>query len=304
MHRMMHFMDIAIPPNFTVKIGILMNKKMYASIQNRRSIRRYRPQPLSSERISQIKKIITQIQPLNPANKLTVSIQNTRKGEDLATLVGGYGKILSPPHYLVPAMTGNAFALTDLGYCVEKLVLHLTSLDIGTCYVGTVGQEEKMRRHFQLAKTARIGALVAFGIPASGAGRIVNNLIRKGVGATKKRPAEKIFFSESFENPSPPTAELSPLIEAARLAPSAVNAQPWRLLWFKKNLFLFVASRYAQAKSDYRFYDGGICMGNISVVLQALDRSGRWHFLTGTEPELPPAPNNLHPLARLEFAND
>jgi nitroreductase len=278
-----------------------MNSKIYEAILNRCSVRRYEAHPLSPEKIAQIENEISQITPLHPENKINFMLKNTRKGEDLATLVGGYGKILSPPHYLVTSMNGNAFALTDLGYCVERLVLRLTSLGIGTCYVGTIGQEEKVRAHFQLAATARIGALVAFGTPAGGMGRVVNHLIRKSVGATNKLPAEKIFFTDSFDQPTRPPAELAPLIEAARLAPSAVNAQPWRLLQKNNQLFLFVASRYPKGKADYRLFDGGICLANLSVAQEALGWTGNWHFLTNADPSLPDYPDNLQPLARLQL---
>ena len=281
-----------------------MNTKLYETILNRRSIRRYEPRPLSSGDIVQIEKEITRIKPLHPENHFTALIKNTTNGEDLATLVGGYGKLLSPPHYLVPSMTGNSFALADLGFCTERLVLHLTSLDAGTCYVGTIGQEEKVRNHFQLDAAARVGALVAFGRPAKGVGRAINSLIRKGVGATNKLPAEKIFFMDTFNNPGTPSTDLAPIIEAARLAPSAVNAQPWRLLWTEDQLFLFVTqtnSRYPASKIDYRLYDGGICMANISVALEAIGQAATWRFLAVTNSDIPPHPENIQPLASIKI---
>jgi len=278
-----------------------MNSIIYDAILNRRSVRRYEARPLPAEILTQIKQEIAAINPLNPENKILILLRGTRKGEDLATVVGGYGKILSPPHYLVPTMTGNRFALTDLGYCTQRLVLRLTALGIGTCYVGTVGQEEKIRHQFELPENARVGALVAFGIPAGGVGHVVNQLIRKSVGATNKLPVEKFFFSDSFGQPASPPATLLPLIEAARLAPSAMNLQPWRLLLKQNELFLFVAARYPESKADYRLYDGGICLANLSVALDALGGTGRWQFLSGNELDLPPHPADLLPLARLQF---
>lgn len=278
-----------------------MNSIMYDAILDRRSVRRYEARSLPAETLVQIKQEIAAINPLDPENKISILLRDSRKGEDLATVVGGYGKILSPPHYLVPTMTGNRFALTDLGYCTQRLVLRLTALGIGTCYVGTVGQEEKVRRQFELSVNSRVGALVAFGFPAGGVGHVVNQVIRKSVGATNKLPAEKIFFNNSFDQPASPTAALAPLIEAARLAPSAMNLQPWRLLWKGDTLFLFVASRYPKSKADYRLYDGGICLANLSVALEALGGTADRQLLSGDEPNLPPHPADLLPLARLHI---
>jgi nitroreductase len=96
---------------------------------------------------------------------------------------------------------------------------------------------------------------------------------------------------------------LVPLIEAGRRAPSAVNAQPWRFLWRDPQLYLFVTRNNAKyvlkANEPYCLHDGGICMANVALALEALGLSGQWTLLEGTEPDLPAHPSNLHPLAVL-----
>ena len=128
---------------------------------------------------------------------------------------------------------------------------------------------------------------------------------RRAAGATNKLSVERIFFRNAFDSPANPPEELAPLIEAARNAPSAVNAQPWRLLWRDGRLYLFVlraSPKYGPVPgAEYRLYDGGICMGNVALALEALGREGQWRMLDGDEDDLPEHPVDLEPLGVLDL---
>ena len=158
-------------------------------------------------------------------------VQDVSPGEDLVAILGAYGRLVTPPHYLVPYVAGERHLLVDLGFRVEQVAVRLAALGIGTCYIGTLSREAEVRVRFDLPEAARIGAFLAFGRPTRRAGgRLVNSVVRRAAGANNKLPVERIFFQETFDTPASPPAGLAPLVEAARNAPSAVNAQPWRFL--------------------------------------------------------------------------
>jgi len=256
--------------------------------------------------LEQIQSLINQAQPLIETNHLEVLIRDVTPGEDLAVLIGGYGRFISPPHYLVPVISGQSHLLEDWGYRVEDVVIRLTELGLGSCYVGAFPKEPSVLARFGFNAPARIGALVAFGRPArSLGGRTVNSLIRSGVGATRKLPAERIFFQDSFENPTQPPNDIEFLIEAVRQAPSAVNAQPWRFLWHQKKLYLFVTRnnrRYGgTVTQQYRLVDGGICMRHVTLALEAFGKSGHWFPYSANSIQFPNHPADLEPLAVLEL---
>jgi len=121
-------------------------------------------------------------------------------------------------------------------------------------------------------------------------------------------PIASLFFSESWDNPGDAPGELTALIEAGRHAPSAANGQPWRFLWEKEQLSLFVARknpRYPRGyQEDYALYDGGICMANISLAMEALGIKGYWMVYEGREPDVPEHPEDLLPLARLVLGEE
>jgi hypothetical protein len=303
---------------------------LYQAILARRSVRRYENRPLSPEAMAQVRAILSQVKPLVPENHFEVLVRDVEPGEDLTAALGGYGRIVSPPHYLVPYVVGPAVqpcgtrtevacvplhGLTDLGYRTEQIAVQLTRMGIGSCYIGSLGRE-KAARSRRIADSAgaayaRIGAFLVFGHPATGlAGRALNAAMRRAVGATNKLPAERIFFRRradgTFDHPAAPPDDLAPLIEAARSAPSADNAQPWRfVLADTETLYLLVRRknpRYGPGpRQEYRLYDGGICMGNVSLAMEALGMAGSWSLLAEGDPDLPDHPADLQPLARLRL---
>jgi nitroreductase len=274
---------------------------LYQAVLARRSVRRYEQRQLEASVLAQVRQVISEVKPLVPGNSFEVLLRDVAPGEDLVQTMGGYGRIVSPPHYLVPWSVGQEFVLTDQAYRVEQIVVRLTALGIGTCYVGSVGREDQVRARFGLPDEARSGAFLSFGYAASGRrGRAFNALMRRAAGATNKLPLERIFFHGTFDNPGAPPAELEPLIQAARHAPSAGNAQPWRLLWRAGTLYLFVQwENRKHGSKEYSLYDGGLCMSNVALALEALGMTGRWELPAGAELGWPDHPTDLEPLAKL-----
>jgi nitroreductase len=283
---------------------MLQQGDLYQAILARRSVRRYEKRPLDEATLAQVREIISSVKPLIPENQFEVLVHDEVVSEDLVTVLGGYGRFYTPPHSLALYMLGEEHVLEDLGYRSEQIAVRLAALGIGSCYIGALKRESEVRVHFGLPKGARIGAFLVFGRPATAAGgRTFNTLMRRGLGGHKRLPVERLFFQDTFDNPAAPPAEISPLIEAARVAPSGINAQPWRFLWRDGRLYLFVTRddpKYTRAGSqEYALHDGGICMANVTLALEALGMEGRWVVYQGIEPDIPEHPADLHPLATL-----
>jgi hypothetical protein len=51
----------------------------------------------------------------------------------------------------------------------------------------------------------------------------------------------------------------------------------------------------------YRWYDGGICMANVSLAMEALGIAGQWTLVDGVEGAVPVCPDELEALALLRF---
>jgi len=284
-----------------------METDPYQAILNRRSVRRYDPEVLDADSMLLVQQIIESVKPLVPENEFHVLHRPGMLVDmDFIKSMGAYGSIVSPPHAMAPYVVGNRFPLVDLGYRVEQIVIGLTRLGLGSCYIGSLGREALVRTRLKLPEASRCGALLVFGHAATSiGGRAVNAFIRSVPKGGARIPESQVFFKDSFDQPCEAPEHLRPLITAGRRAPSAINAQPWLFLWRDKQLHLFVKRqnpKYGRgASQDYRFYDGGICMANISLAMQALDIDGRWILSDERSYDAPPHPTDLQPLAALCF---
>ena len=278
---------------------------LYQAILARQSVRRYERRPLDAETQARVRGAADAARPLDPDIPFEILWRDVDAPQDLAAILGPYGRIVTPPHFLVPAARGGARALVELGYRVEQIAVRLAGMGVGSCYLGSLSREDEMRDQFGLAGDARVAAALIYGSPARGwGGRAINALIHRAAGAANKLPVERFFYTDTLEQPGPALSELAPLLEAARAAPSAVNAQPWRLLWRDGALTLFVQRRNARYGSGpgalYRYHDGGCCMANLSLALAAQrGEDARWELLLGGEAQVPQHPEELEPLARL-----
>jgi nitroreductase len=284
-----------------------MDSALYQAILSRRSVRRYDQARLDGDTLAQVGSLVAGVKPLVAGNQWQVSSRDDLARADMAGLLGAYGIILTPPHAFVPYLLGRRHPLADLGYRAEQLAVRLMTLGLGSCFVGTLPREAALRQQLGLPAEAQVGALLVYGREAcSRTGRGVNQAVRLLAGAAAKLPLARLCYRESFEQPGAPPEHIAPLLEAGRRAPSAVNAQPWRFLWHAGAVHVFVTRRnrrYGPAiYQDYRFYDGGICLANIALALEALDMQGAWRMYAPDAPEAPAHPDELEPLARLDLA--
>jgi hypothetical protein len=204
-------------------------------------VRQYDREPLDAPTLAQVQEIVAEVKPLISQNRFQAAVRDDTVHEDLISVLGAYGRLVTPPHALAPYIIGDLHVLEDLGFRVEQIAVRLAALDIGSCFIGTLAGEDKARFHLGLPENARIGALLVFGRPAVAVGgRAINTLIRSVLGRYDLPPVERFFFQDTFDNPAVPPEHLAPIVEAARYAPSACNVQPWRFLWHQGQLSLFV----------------------------------------------------------------
>jgi nitroreductase len=275
---------------------------MYQAIWARRSVRRYDEGPLEPATLARIEAAIGGVRPLVAENAFAVEMRQQDASSDLVGILGAYGRLVSPPHLLVPHGHGARHVLVDLGYRSEQMVLQLTAMGLATCYVGALTHQDAARQAFGLAQEAQVGAAIAFGREAEGwGGRAINTLVRAAAGARGKLDVSEICFGADYEPVAGLPDDVRGLVDAARLAPSAVNAQPWRFVWEGGTLHLFVTRRNRRygggAAQAYRYFDGGICMAHVTVARRALGMEGGWTLYGPDEAGAPAHPEGLEPLA-------
>ncbi|MFH2006407.1 MAG: nitroreductase family protein [bacterium] len=143
---------------------------------------------------------------------------------------GTYGIIKGARCYLIGAVTRAEFAMEDFGYSFERAILHATDLGLRTCWVGGTLNRSSFAERIGAQPDEVVPAISPVGIGTERRA-LRDVLIRLGAGSHKRQPWEALFF-HTFG--SPLTArEAGPYqtpLEMVRLAPSASNRQPWRVL--------------------------------------------------------------------------
>jgi len=256
---------------------------LYDAILARRSVRRYEERPVSQAVFDAIRECESDIEPLEPGLGFRYSIAHATVDTDITSLLGAYGRIISAPHVLVPTIEDDRHALVDFGFRVEQLVIQLTRLGLGSCWVGALPREAKAAERFEIPTGWRIPALIAFGYPATGIGGAVNSLIHIGVGAQRPLDFGKFVSSGTYGQPAALSGLQTNLLDALRRAPSAGNARPWRVILRANRMFYCVDTAvgfYRTYKVDYPLVDAGIGMANVALAFKALKQARPWTLLT------------------------
>jgi nitroreductase len=284
------------------------NSDIYPFILSRRSIRKYDQRQMSPADLARIKIILDNTKSLIPDNKFEVILKNITKGEDLVEILGAYGRFITPPYYLVPYTLASKNSIVDLGYHSEQIAIQLWAKGIGSCFIGCLSRQKKVRELFLLPADAQIAAFLVFGYPGEGFGiGTITEVAKSIMGIRARKPFEEIFFQDSFDHPAKPVGLWQKIIEAARMAPSAINAQPWRFLLRNEELYLFTLQnnrKYVLPENqDYCLHDSGLCMANIDLALTSFDQKFEWKLLNGKLDFETHFPEQLFPLAKLIIKN-
>ena len=171
---------------------------------------------------------------------------------------------------IVPAVPGAEAAY---GYAFEKLVLYAWSLGIGTTWIGGTMKREVFERAAGVAEGEIMPCVSPLGYPAPKRS-LRETLMRKGVGADSRMPAEKLFFDGEWDRGlgKEKQAPVADLIEMVRWAPSAVNKQPWRVIASDSRTFHFYEKRdkgYISEKTgDLQKIDVGIALYHFAAGLE------------------------------------
>jgi nitroreductase len=205
--------------------------------------------------------------------------------------LGTYGMIRGARTFLAGAVRSADRALEDFGYLLELLVLKATDLGLGTCWLGGTFNRSAFARAIGLRKGELIPAVTPVGLSAERRD-LLEQVIRFGAGSARRRPWAALFFDGRWDAPlqaeeAGPYAE--PL-EALRLAPSASNRQPWRILRQERggpfHLFLRRTPGYGLAAgSALQRLDMGIAMAHFDLAASEAGLRGAW-----TRLEEPAAP--------------
>lgn len=171
---------------------------LYETIFKRKSIRKYDMTPLEE---SELKEIVMQMSNLVPMDKNIKVEFNIVSSENVKNLLP-----VKAPHYIVISSETKEGYLTNVGFMFQQMDLFFSANGIGSCWLGMAKPTKEILKSSKL----EFVIILAFG-------RSNETLHRKSVSEFKRKSLKEITNIEGDEI----------LLEAARLAPSATNSQPW-----------------------------------------------------------------------------
>ena len=256
------------------------NNPIMEVIKSRSSVRSYNSDKLSEETKIELIKYANSIKgPFSPKVRLefidNYNILDKSKGK-----IGTYGIIKGAQHFIIAIVEDGEYNLEQLGYVLEKFILYAASLGLGTCWMGGTFKRSEFAKLVELKDGETLPIVTPIGYPKDQRS-IVENFMRYAAKSNQRKPWNELFFNENFSKSLElkDVANYADALEAVRLAPSASNKQPWRILKIGNayNFYLKANKGYAEGLGfNIQKIDMGIAMSHFEMVLQEMGIRGYW----------------------------
>lgn len=252
-------------------------------VKKRQSIRTYQQRPITAEQKDKIKIYMEGL--TNPFS-VDVSLhllENTLSAD--GAKLGTYGFIKGAADFVGASVTPGTLELEALGYTFEQLILYITSLGLGTCWLGGTFDRSGFAAALNLKEGVLFPTISPIGIPREKK-RMRDKIVHWFVKADQRKSWNELFFNESFSQPLTQAEAYAFPLEMLRLAPSAANKQPWRIVK-EKDVYHFYEARTMKENKlgiDMQRIDVGI--GACHFHLAAMERGLPGKFVKLQKPQI------------------
>ncbi|MHA2178341.1 MAG: nitroreductase family protein, partial [Candidatus Thorarchaeota archaeon] len=155
------------------------------------------------------------------------------------------------------------------GYLGEGIILEATALGLNTCWVGGFYRRDAVMKQIELQDGERV-----LGITPIGYSKEENDRVGFSSKPYRRKNFEKLVLSGEVDDKK----WVRSAIEAARIAPSAGNRQPWRFEISEDSITVSASSKREGLRISNRL-DCGIAMLHLELSALSNDVLGNWEFL-------------------------
>lgn len=248
----------------------MINPDWYEAIDRRISRRRFTDGPIPTDIAQQLGEFCAGFRPFSSAR--AVFVGNAPDGL-FTGLIGSYGSVVGARSAAL--FVGTQGSEMDVGYVGEAFILEATRLGLDTCWLAGAFSRKRAASLCELSPGERVPAIAAVGIAEekqSFSERSTRSFVRA---------SNRLSLGEIAPGASPgawPDWAFA-AIQAARMAPSGGNKQPWRFRLEDGALVLSCAEHpYPTAKLDL-----GIAMLHAELGAEHAGVEGSWEKLEGTD---------------------
>jgi nitroreductase len=274
--------------------NIKCNKSITELVKTRTSIRTYDNTSINKEILNKLNEFITDIKGTFKA-KVRFKIINSKE-EINGGKLGTYGIIKGATTYIGVAVEEGYMDLEELGYEMEALILYATSLGLGTCWIAGTFKKSEFSKLMDIKKNEIFAAISPIGYRADKKS-FLEKIIKFQGRSGRRKDWSELFKLKNFTEPIPINKELGIIEEAlenVRLAPSAINKQPWRIIKDENKFHFYKEEKYSSYSKDTGIdnhrIDMGIAMCHFELTCKEHGVDGRF---IDSNPELPSTPVDL-----------
>lgn len=277
------------------------NMNVTEIIKTRKSWRTYNGEAIKNEEKGRILDFISSLDepPFGSEARFRI-IDLDLKGA--GTVSGTYGVVKGARSFLAGAVRKGPMDLEDFGYLFEKIVLFATGIGLATCWMGATFSKPLFAEKMGLKPEEELPAISPVGY------RAIKRSLRDAVfhisaGSRNRKEWPELFFDGSFQSPlrRGDHEKLDMLFEMVRLAPSAVNKQPWRLILDGREVHFFLKRTKGfekMFKTDLQRIDMGIAMCHFELAAGEAGIHGAWKV---SRPGISSLPDNVEYAVSWEF---
>lgn len=248
--------------------------RWYRVIEKRRSRRNYEEKLPKQSHLKKLQTVCDTFKPFDSAR--TVLVQEPPDNV-FSGIIGAYGVIRGAKAFIAfIGNTRNPAVEEQVGYTGEGIILEAEAITLNTCWIGGTFRRELVNSLIDLDEHEKVYAIT----PVGYAKKKVNfeERLLAGFGLMHRRKPLKDMVTGLKESEWPKWAKDS--LEAARLAPSAVNRQPWKFLVDTNSITIAVNDKKLRRESVMaKRLCCGIAMLHLEVAASHSGVKGTWEFL-------------------------
>lgn len=248
------------------------SKKLYETMPSRISVRNYKTEKLSNKDYDYLNNKLKYVNSLNMGVRVYLINQDN---EDIFTgIIGSYGKINNAPSYfMLLGDTSNENIYAIAGYLGEFLVLEAQAKNMYTCWVAGTFKKSKLPREVIINSNEKLFCLISVGYKDE-----TKTDFAKKIMKSNRKPVDKLVLN--YENLLKVPEYIQKCIEYARIAPSAINRQPWKFRVYENEIEILLDKGLIRTSNtiETKKLDLGIALFHIAVVLNNYNKEFKISF--------------------------
>jgi nitroreductase len=265
-----------------------INIPIEETIKKRKSVRTYEERKLS---IEDKEKLIAFADNLsNPFGEKVKFHLIEKTTEPNGEKLGTYGVIKGASSFIGASVSNTEFGLEAVGYEFENLILYATHMGLGTVWLAATFSRDSFSSAMGIKEDELFPAISPVGYLVEKK-RLKESIMRKIMKSDQRKPWNKLFFKNNFSTPltEKEAGVYAVPLEMLRLAPSATNAQPWRIVK-DSDIFHFYETHNSNTGEDEKLIkrvDVGIGIGHFHQTALERGLTGKFEKRSQQNMEIP-----------------